>query len=121
MTVVTPDTAAPRCRRSGTSPARLGLDLAAEGSDLDGPSIEHLARAERVQLLGLAIEEIVNRSRHAHEQPGGQPLIEVQAAEQSFATTRLRQLVRWVRATGTATTRSVTTQPALGHLTNASA
>jgi hypothetical protein len=37
----------------------------------------------------------------------------------AFATTRLRPLVRSVRASGIATTRSVTTQPALGHLTNA--
>ena len=59
----------------------IGLDRAAECSDLDGPSIDHVARAERVQILGLAIEGIVGRSRHAHEQPRGQPLIEVQAAE----------------------------------------
>jgi hypothetical protein len=47
-------------------------------------SLEHLARAERVQILGPAIEEIVSRSRHAHEQPRGQPLIELQAAEHGF-------------------------------------
>ena len=64
MTVVTPDTAAPllSVERNFTCHASA-VDHAAEHSDLDGPSVEHLARAERVQVLGLAIEGIVGRTR----------------------------------------------------------
>jgi len=82
MTVVTPDTAAPllSVERNFTCQASAWIVR----RNLDGPSIEHLARAERVQVFGLAIEEIVGRSFHANEQPRGQPLIEVQAAEHAL-------------------------------------
>ena len=50
-------------------------------SDLDGPNFEHFARAERVQVLRLAVEGIVGRRCHLHEYPRGQPLVEAQPAE----------------------------------------
>ena len=60
---------------------RIGLDQAAEPSDLNGPSVEHLARAERFQVLGRAIEGIVRRRWHFDKQRRPQSLIEIQAAD----------------------------------------
>src|SRR5207302_1066331 len=50
-------------------------------ADLNGPTVEHLARAERFQVLGDAIEAIVCRRCHLDEYPRQKSLAEIEAAD----------------------------------------
>jgi hypothetical protein len=69
----------------------------AKASDLNGPTVQHLARAKRFQALGHAIERIVCRRCHRDTHPRHKSLSEIQAANHHLAATRLRQLLRSVR------------------------